>query len=1222
MHKKILIANRGAISCRIQRTLRKLGVSSVAIYSDADRHSPHALEADEAIHLPGNAPADTYLNAELILEKASELGVDAIHPGYGFLSENSSFAQLCAERGIAFLGPTPEQLDTCGLKHLCREIARDHGVHLLEGSPLLTTAEQAIKVSKEIGYPVIIKSSAGGGGIGMQVANNESEVKEKFDQVVRLSQSNFSDSSVFIEKYIQRARHIEVQVFGDGKGKVLSLGERDCSTQRRNQKVIEETPAPLLTDEERAQLSEAALKIAQSVNYQSAGTVEFLWDDIARSFYFLEVNARLQVEHGVTEAVWNIDLVEWMIKLSSGVLPDLSKMKLKCSGHAMQVRVYAEDPKKDFQPSTGFINHFVAPTSDNVRCDTWLRSGSEVSSFYDPMLAKIIVHKEDRESARESLISAIKETELYGIESNLRFLESTLKSDEFIAGTVHTRFLNDFVYEDRRIEVLHPGLETTIQDYPGRIGMWDVGVPPSGPFDSLNFRLANLMVGNADSEAGLECSVKGASLKFGCTTMLCITGADMSPTLNHQPVSNNTVITVHHGDILKLGLAKSTGQRCYIAFKGGLDAADYLGSKSTFRLGKFGGHAGRPLQVGDILQIQSIGEPSKESALPQLSETSISSVASISVGSSFENHWNIHVMYGPHAAPEFFTPKDIEAFFSSDWEVHYNSDRTGIRLIGPKPEWARSDGGEAGLHPSNIHDNAYTVGSIDFTGDMPIILGPDGPSLGGFVCPAVVIKADLWKCGQLKAGDTIRFINVSNQTAENLLSEQEEWLGSLQLDAAKTVKKAKQKDFTAVEQAEPLSDPIIMESQSGSTPKTTYRRSGDGVVLVEFGEMELDLDLRFRAQALYQSLADKPFEGLVELVPGIRSLQIQFDPLVISLEQVFADVSSREASLPAVKDMEFPSRIVHLPLSWDDPSTQLAIEKYMQIVRADAPWCPSNIEFIRRINGLDSIEEVKKIVYDASYFVLGLGDVYLGAPVATPLDPRHRLVTTKYNPARTWTPENAVGIGGAYMCIYGMEGPGGYQFVGRTLPIWNRYHETEQFTKPWLLRFFDQIRWYPVSEEDLLESREQFLTGKYPIKIEETTFKVSEYHEFLKQNEESIQQFKTTQQKAFEEERLDWERTGAMNFSAIEADPANEKAQILVPESEEEVLSPIIGSLWKILVKPGEVVKEDQTLMIIESMKTEFPVTASCNGVVASLFTKEGASIKAGDILASIQPTS
>ncbi|WP_018970995.1 urea carboxylase [Rubritalea marina] len=1202
MKKKVLIANRGAISSRILNTLKKLQIPSVVLYSDPDKEAPYVLEADEAIHLPGDTPQHTYLNADRIISEAKKLGVTAIHPGYGFLSENAKFAQQCATEGITFLGPTPAQLETCGLKHLCRDIAKQQGVPLLEGSELLSSAHEAIETAKAIGYPVIIKSSAGGGGIGMQVAYSPDEVADKFEQVVRLSDSNFSDSSVFIEKYIERARHIEVQLFGDGKGEVLTLGERDCSTQRRNQKVIEETPAPGLTDNEREALHSAASAIAKSVNYQSAGTVEFLWDDIARTFYFLEVNARLQVEHGVTEEVWGVDLVGWMIALGHGEMPALSSIILQPSGHAMQVRVYAEDPKKDFQPSTGFISHFRPP--HRSRCDTWLQPGTEVSPFYDPMLAKIIVHRANRKAAQLALSAAVLDTELYGIESNLRFLHAVLESEAFQSGTIHTRFLNDFTYADRRIEVLKPGLETSIQDYPGRVGMWDVGVPPSGPFDTLHFRIANSILGNSADAAGMECSVQGPTLRFGCDTSICITGADMSPMLNDQHIARHTTIQVSEGDTLKLGLAEGAGQRCYIAFSGGLDAADYLGSKSTFRLGKFGGHAGRTLQHGDILQIQNRKNTQAENPLEPWALPTL------------DSHWEIHVNYGPHAAPEFFTPDDIETFFKSDWEVHYNSDRTGVRLIGPKPDWARSDGGEAGLHPSNIHDNAYTVGSIDFTGDMPIILGPDGPSLGGFVCPAVVIKADLWKLGQLKAGDTIRFINISNENAEQRFVTQEKLLaGHKEISKEDTTI-----PWSTTLTAESLHSPVLRVNTPNEAPASTYRQSGDGVLLVEFGDMELDLDLRFRVQALYQNLKDSPFDGLLELVPGIRSLQIQYDPLHLSLEAVLEYVSAIELALPPVEAMEFPSRIIHLPLSWDDPSTQLAIEKYMQIVRDDAPWCPSNIEFIRRINGLKSIEDVKKIVFDASYFVMGLGDVYLGAPVATPLDPRHRLVTTKYNPARTWTPENAVGIGGAYMCIYGMEGPGGYQFVGRTLPIWNRYNKTEQFPKPWLLRFFDQIRWYPVGEEELLEMREKFLTGSFEVRIEESSFKVADYHQFLAENAEPIQQFKAKQQDAFDKEREDWERTGAMNFSSTESHLHTETDPLNLDEADEQVHAPIVGSLWKILTKPGKQVAQDETIMIIESMKTEFHVIAPCSGTITSIHKEEGAAVTAGEIIASIRP--
>lgn len=1194
MFKKVLIANRGAISCRIQRTLKSLGVEPVVVYSTADKESLHVLEAETRVHLPGNTPAETYLDMAAIISAAQETGAEAIHPGYGFLSENPHFSEECEKAGVIFLGPTRDQLETCGLKHVCHDIARNCGVKLLEGSGLVTTSEDALEASRRIGFPVIIKSSAGGGGIGMQVAYEEGEVAELFSQVQRLSEANFADDSVFIEKYIERARHLEVQVFGDGKGKVWTFGERDCSTQRRNQKVIEETPAPNLNDTERAELINAARRMAESVNYRSAGTIEFLWDEVAREFYFLEINARLQVEHGVTEEVWGVDLVELMVRLGAGELPE--KMEFSPAGHAIQVRLYAEDPHKNFQPSAGLITSFQ-PAPESERCDRWVQSGTVVSPFYDPMLAKIVTHKPTREEATETLLRELENTTCYGIETNLNYLHTILQTDAFRAGTIYTRYLNSFSYEPNTLEVLDPGLETTVQDYPGRIGRWDVGVPPSGPFDPLHFRAGNMILRNAREAAGIEMSVKGASFRFHAETMICLTGADMQSTLNGEPIERNKAIPVQAGDVLKCGYVTGGGQRTYLSIAGGIQVPKYMESRATFKLGKFGGHGGRSLLPSDILHFLPYTEGSTravgEGILPEL-----------------ESSWDIHVTYGPHGAPEFFTESYIEKVFSEEWEVHYNSDRTGIRLIGPKPEWARADGGEAGLHPSNIHDNAYAVGAMDFTGDMPILLGPDGPSLGGFVCPAVIIKADLWKMGQLKPGDKVRFHCISNSKAEIMCVDAENRLSSLDEPLANPLTKVR----------EPLEKQILQVTNADNPmEKITYRQAGAGVVLIEFGEMELDLNLRFKAQAFYEWILAHGAEDVTELVPGIRSLQVQFNPALTTVDEMLILLQRAEAELPEVNEMVFQSRIVHLPLSWDDPSTQLAIEKYTQIVRDDAPWCPSNIEFIRRVNGLSSVEEVKEIVYNASYFVMGLGDVYLGAPVATPLDPRHRLITTKYNPARTWTPENAVGIGGAYLCIYGMEGPGGYQFVGRTLPIWNRYIQTEQFQKPWLLRFFDQIRWFPVSEEELGKMREDFLTGEYKVKIEETTFSVKDYNAFLKEHQESIQEFKTGQQKAFDEERAEWERTGAMNFSVEEKEIPTSEDVIDIPEGCEAIYSPIIGSMWKVQCAEGDTVAEEESIMIIESMKTEFTINSPSSGKIERLLVSEGDAVQAGQLLAIIR---
>lgn len=576
---------------------------------------------------------------------------------------------------------------------------------------------------------------------------------------------------------------------------------------------------------------------------------------------------------------------------------------------------------------------------------------------------------------------------------------------------------------------------------------------------------------------------------------------------------------------------------------------------------------------------------------------------------AYSHAWEIGVLYGPHGAPDFFTDADIDMFFATDWEVHYNSSRTGVRLIGPRPEWARKDGGEAGLHPSNIHDNAYAIGAVDFTGDMPVILGPDGPSLGGFVCPATIVQAELWKMGQLRPGDTVRFRRLSQAQAERMEAAQDDAIASLAAQAAPTLAAA----------ADPLAEPVLQRIAETDNPvAVVYRRAGDKYLLVEYGPLVLDLNLRFRVHALMTRLKADAVLGILDLTPGIRSLQVHHDSRVLPLGKLMELLLAAEKALPAIEDMQVPTRIVHIPLSWDDAATQLAIEKYMQSVRKDAPWCPSNIEFIRRINGLDSIEDVKRIVFDASYLVMGLGDVYLGAPVATPVDPRHRLVTTKYNPARTWTPENAVGIGGAYMCVYGMEGPGGYQFVGRTLQMWNRWRQTANFTdgKPWLLRFFDQVRFFPVSADELLKIREDFPLGRYQLEIEETTFSLKEYNAFLADQAESIAAFKTQQQASFDAERERWRASGqadyASDLTVAEAAPDSE---LDLPENGRALASHVAGNVWKVEVAEGAEVKQGDTLVIVESMKMEFAVLAPCDGRIHKVFCREGGQVSAGQDL-------
>ncbi|MEJ5199027.1 MAG: carboxyltransferase domain-containing protein, partial [Anaerolineae bacterium] len=674
-----------------------------------------------------------------------------------------------------------------------------------------------------------------------------------------------------------------------------------------------------------------------------------------------------------------------------------------------------------------------------------------------------------------------------------------------------------------------------------------------------------------------------------------LAGAHMGATVNGQALANWAAHGVKAGDILKLGAVQGAGCRAYLAVRGGFDVPDYLGSKSTFTLGQFGGHAGRTLRVGDVLHISDAVASDIGAALPA------------DLIPAYTHDWEVGVLYGPHGAPDFFTEADMEMFFSTNWEVHYNSNRTGIRLIGPRPQWARKDGGEAGLHPSNIHDNAYAIGTVDFTGDMPVILGPDGPSLGGFVCPATIVQAELWKLGQLRPGDTVRFKRLSQTQAEQMEVVQNAAIAGLSAPTTVT---------TVAANAEPLAEAVLHRISEADNPVgVVYRRAGDKYLLVEYGPLVLDLNLRFRVHALMTHLQALAVPGIIDLTPGIRSLQVHYDSRVLPLSRLKDLLLAAEKALPETEDMEVPSRIVHLPLSWDDAATRLAIEKYMQSVRKDAPWCPSNIEFIRRINGLDSIDEVKRIVFEASYLVLGLGDVYLGAPVATPIDPRHRLVTTKYNPARTWTPENAVGIGGAYLCVYGMEGPGGYQLVGRTLQMWNPWRQTQAFGKPWLLRFFDQVRFYPVSEEELLEIRQDFPLGRYPLRIEETTFSLREYNRFLADNAASIAAFKTRQQAAFEAERERWRASGAeyaSDFTVAEAAPDSE---LDLPENGRAIASHVAGNVWKVEVEAGMTVKKGDPLVVVESMKMEFAVLAPCDGRVYRVFCREGGQVAAGQDL-------
>ncbi len=442
MFKKILIANRGEIACRVIKSARAMGIKTVAVYSDADRDALHVQMAHEAVCIGPAPSAQSYLVMDKIIDAIKQTGADAVHPGYGFLSENAAFARKLKRLGVAFIGPEPLAITKMGDKIESKKLAEKAGVNSVPGyTAALKDAKQAITVSRKIGYPVMLKASAGGGGKGMRIARNDDEVREGLASSKREAKSSFGDDRVFVEKYIENPRHIEIQILADSKGHTIYLGERECSIQRRHQKVIEEAPSPFIDEKTRAAMGEQAVALAKAVKYVSAGTVEFIVDS-KRNFYFLEMNTRLQVEHPVTEKVTGLDLVEWMIRIAAGEKLTVKQQDVQMNGWAMETRVYAEDPFRNFLPSIGrLVRYQPPPESDNVRVDTGVYEGGEISMYYDPMIAKLITYGEDRDEAIAHMRQALDEYYIRGVSHNIGFLAAMMAHPRFCAGNLTTNFI-------------------------------------------------------------------------------------------------------------------------------------------------------------------------------------------------------------------------------------------------------------------------------------------------------------------------------------------------------------------------------------------------------------------------------------------------------------------------------------------------------------------------------------------------------------------------------------------------------------------------------------------------------------------------------------------------------------------------------------------------------------------------------------------------------------
>lgn len=450
--QKILVANRGEIALRIMRTIRKMGIRSVAVFSEVDRNAPHVLFADEAVCI-GPAPSNqSYLNGDKIIAAAKELGVDGIHPGYGFLSENAEFARKVEAGGINFIGPSPEAMRIMGSKLAAKESVKKYNVPMVPG---IDEAIEDISIAKQtankIGYPILIKASAGGGGKGMRVVENENEFKEQMERAISEAKSSFGDGSVFIEKYVDSPRHIEIQVLADKHGNTVHLFERECSIQRRHQKVVEESPSSILTPEIRKKMGEAAVMVAKSCNYTSTGTVEFLVDE-QLNFYFLEMNTRLQVEHPVTEMITGIDLVEEQIKIARGEKLSFTQDDLTINGHALELRVYAEDPLNNFLPSIGTLNTYKKPTGEGIRIDDGYTEGMDIPVYYDPMIAKLVTHAKDRNEAIQIMKAAIEKYKIEGISTTLPFGTFVFEHEAFISGKFDTHFVKKYYSAEKLVE--------------------------------------------------------------------------------------------------------------------------------------------------------------------------------------------------------------------------------------------------------------------------------------------------------------------------------------------------------------------------------------------------------------------------------------------------------------------------------------------------------------------------------------------------------------------------------------------------------------------------------------------------------------------------------------------------------------------------------------------------------------------------------------------------
>ncbi|PGG97465.1 urea carboxylase [Helicocarpus griseus UAMH5409] len=1226
--KTLLIANRGEIAARIIRTAKALNVRTIAIYTEPDAVSTHVSLADESVLLEGS-PTKAYVDGEQIIDIAKKCKADAIIPGYGFLSENTDFARMAMEAGIAFAGPSPESIEAFGLKHRARELATDAGVPIVPGTKnLVNDVEEAIEASKKLRFPVMLKATAGGGGMGLLTCQSEHEVRESFATVKSRGEALFKNAGMFIERYYPSSHHIEVQVFGNGLGKAIHFGERECSIQRRHQKVIEECPSPFVArhPELRQKLGDASVRLAESIKYASAGTIEYLVDDDSGDFFFLEMNTRLQVEHGITELCYDVDLVELMLKqvdaqlsgkqgLDASYLQSLQAKPL--NGAAIEARVYAENPARNFAPSPGMLQDVQWEQIPHSRIDTWVHRGTKVTANYDALLAKVMYHSASREETIKGMATILSKSKICGPPTNLHFLSTILKDAGFVQGNTITQFLNTFKYAPAAIDIIAGGAYTLIEDYPGRptIGR---GFSHSGPMDPLAFRIANALVGNPVGLEGLEITLSGPDLLFLGPAIVALCGAPMEAKLDGASFPMWTRVKINAGQRLTIGKTLAGGCRTYLAVYGGFPSiAEWFGSKSTSPMVGVGGYQGRQLASGDLLSItDKLPEVSGGLSLPK------------SLIPDYPSHWELLALAGPYDEG-YIVREDIEEFYRTTWKISHNAARGGIRLIGPKPRWARTDGGEGGAHPSNLIEYGYPMGSLNWTGDDPCIFPVDCPDFGGFVSSTTIVKGDYWRLGQMKAGDTLKYRRVTLEDALALRRQVESFIeGIVQCCSGK----AKFEDLSLLRydnlpKSKYSADAIRavvhrIEENGKKQPLVSYRQGGDDYILIDYGHGAFDLNHRCRVTALIKALREGKGEitfstGLIGTVGCGNSLSLYYDGLKIPQKKLIDYLCKLEIELGDLSQAKMPSRLFKLPLTFESKRQTAALQRYMETQRPYASYLPDNMDFVAKNNAFTR-EEFEKIYLTASFMVVAVG-FFTALPLSLPVDPRQRMNCPKMNPSRVFTPEGQVSWGGSCMALYNVESPGGYQLTGMSIPGVDILGSKAGYSpaKPWLFEDFDQITFYKVTEEEYEREMALFRSGRYEYKWENVEFDMAEHNRLLDNTKDEVAAIRVRQRQAqaemdrLENELLErWTAEKAANEVPMGAVEALLQDPNIIP-----IEAPLNANVWKIEVQEGDKIAADQLVTILEAMKLEIAVRAEVSvsgGTVEKILIKPNDTVEAG----------